>query len=403
MTTNLKELLHELDFHRFKAALSLRNAFIQEKIAGSYNNLQQISWLKEALRRSRSVGRVVTPEGLGTGWLISNELLITNNHVIANQPKAGTAWIEFNYEVDWQGNVGEIDRFEIADLVKTNVELDYSILSLKGRPAEKYGFTSISDAHRPPLDSSATNYPVIIQHPRGGFKQIALTDNRLLTWDSNYIWYTTDTEPGSSGSPVYDQLWRPFALHHAGGPKRLPDGKWAVLNEGIILADIAIDAEEILGTREHLKAEIYDLVNSGLISDNSPELDLDWYLSNPRLHNSIKKDARGDNEVAPLLAAAAGVAVGVGAAHLAHRTSKEIIQDNLKMQLGPNLEVGVSELNTYTAGALSELVFVDLNSAEKLKNLNKVGKSEPYYEHAPLAAAFLAGVAAGAAAYKTGK
>lgn len=91
MTTNLKELLHELDFHRFKAALSLRNALIQEKIAGSYNNLKQISWLKEALRRSRSVGRVVTPEGLGTGWLISNELLITNNHVIANQPKAGTA------------------------------------------------------------------------------------------------------------------------------------------------------------------------------------------------------------------------------------------------------------------------------------------------------------------------
>nr|VFJ43578.1 MAG: Trypsin-like peptidase domain-containing protein [Candidatus Kentron sp. FM]VFJ44372.1 MAG: Trypsin-like peptidase domain-containing protein [Candidatus Kentron sp. FM]VFK06244.1 MAG: Trypsin-like peptidase domain-containing protein [Candidatus Kentron sp. FM] len=403
MFPNKRELSLEISFDRFKKSLAIRDSSKLEKIAAGYNNLQQISWLKEALRRSQSVGRVVTSEGLGTGWLISDELLITNNHVIAQQPNAGTAWIEFNYEVDWQGNVIEVDRYEIADLVKTKIELDYSILTLKGRPSDKYGYTEILDARRPSLNNSATNYPVIIQHPRGGFKQIALTDNRLVTFDDNLIWYTTDTEPGSSGSPVYDQLWRPFALHHAGGPKKLAGGNVVVLNEGVILADIVEDAGDLLGSKDHLKAEVYDLVNSRLFSETSPTLDLDWYMSNPRLHNSIKKDAKGNHEIAPLLAAAAGVAAGAAAAHWGHVTSKEAIQDSISMQLGSDMKVSIDNLSSYTSGTLSEYVFDTLNSTQNLKKLSHIGKKQSYYEVAPLAAAFLAGVAAGAAAYKAGK
>jgi V8-like Glu-specific endopeptidase len=31
------------------------------------------------------------------------------------------------------------------------------------------------------------------------------------------VQYLTDTEPGSSGSPVFDSQWRLVALHHSGG------------------------------------------------------------------------------------------------------------------------------------------------------------------------------------------
>ncbi len=51
---------------------------------------------------------------------------------------------------------------------------------------------------------------------------IGLNDNKTR------VRYTTDTEPGSSGSPCFNQNWELVALHHSGDPNWLPS--W---NEGI--------------------------------------------------------------------------------------------------------------------------------------------------------------------------
>jgi V8-like Glu-specific endopeptidase len=37
------------------------------------------------------------------------------------------------------------------------------------------------------------------------------------------VQYTTDTLPGSSGSPVFNDNWEVVALHHAGGPLKTND------------------------------------------------------------------------------------------------------------------------------------------------------------------------------------
>lgn len=401
----MKELTTDINVKSFDAAFAIENSMKLEKIVPGYNNLQQLSWLREALRRAQSVGRIVTPLGLGTGWLISEELVLTNNHVIDSQPKSSTCWIEFNYEVDWQGKPAPVDRCEIEDLVKTAKFLDYSILSVKGRPGEKYGFTDIRKSKRPSLTSSATHYPVVIQHPRGGFKQVALTDNLLVTVGQTQVWYTTDTEPGSSGSPVYDQLWRPFALHHAGGPKRLDDGRVVILNEGIILSEVVADAGDIIGFSEHLSNVVSDLISSGCFDPDAQAVDLDWYLNNPRLHSAIKLDGRGDNEIAMLLAAASGVAAGAAAAHWAHVTSKENVDtsDILKLNFSSSYAVEVPGVEAMSADMIFEYLYHELKSEEAKSYLKGVGRDNPYFEFASLAAAFLSGVAAGAVAYKAGK
>lgn len=401
----MKELTIGMNVKGFEAAFASENSMKLEKIVPGYNNLQQLSWLREALRRAQGIGRVVTPSGLGTGWLISDDLVLTNNHVVGSKPKSGTCWIEFNYEVDWQGNPAPVERYEINDLAKTSKVLDYSILSVKGRPGEKYGFTDIRNAKRPLLTSSATHYPVIIQHPRGGFKQVALTDNLLVTMDETYAWYTTDTEPGSSGSPVFDQLWRPFALHHAGGPKRLEDGRVVILNEGIILSQVVADAVDILGFSEHVPNVVSDLISSGCFDLDAQAVDLDWYLSNPRLHNAIKYDTRGDNEIGPLIAAAAGVAAGAAAAHWAHVTSKEKVSPSraLTITLSPSYAVEILNAEDMSSDMLFEYLYNELRAEKAKPYLKDVGSDKPYFEVAALAAAFLAGVAAGAAAYKAGK
>ncbi len=40
-----------------------------------------------------------------------------------------------------------------------------------------------------------------------------------------FLHYQTDTTPGSSGSPVYNDQWELVALHHSGYPRRNPSGK----------------------------------------------------------------------------------------------------------------------------------------------------------------------------------
>jgi hypothetical protein len=52
--------------------------------------------------------------------------------------------------------------------------------------------------------------------PLGSGLSFSLQDNLLLDWDQRRVHYRTPTEPGSSGSPVFDDLWRLVALHHAG-------------------------------------------------------------------------------------------------------------------------------------------------------------------------------------------
>jgi V8-like Glu-specific endopeptidase len=78
------------------------------------------------------------------------------------------------------------------------------------------------DPERPPLvinpapiELAATSYlPVnIIQHPRGEPKRVAFRNNLVTAADAQLIRYFTDTDFGSSGSPVCGDDWRVVALH----------------------------------------------------------------------------------------------------------------------------------------------------------------------------------------------
>jgi endonuclease G len=58
----------------------------------------------------------------------------------------------------------------------------------------------------------------IIQHPSGWPKMISVRNNILTARTDHTLLYETDTEQGSSGSPVFNDDWQLVALHHWGEP-----------------------------------------------------------------------------------------------------------------------------------------------------------------------------------------
>lgn len=78
----------------------------------------------------------------------------------------------------------------------------------------------------------------VVQHPQGRRKEVALQENHIDDIYVNHVRYTTDTEPGSSGSPVFSNGWDLKAIHHAGGEK--VNGQW-VNNQGVRMDRIVAD------------------------------------------------------------------------------------------------------------------------------------------------------------------
>ena len=68
-----------------------------------------------------------------------------------------------------------------------------------------------------------------MQHPKGELKQIVIRNNTLVDLPDppldQFAHYETDTEQGSSGSPVFNDEWEVIALHHSGVPRTNADGQ----------------------------------------------------------------------------------------------------------------------------------------------------------------------------------
>jgi len=81
-------------------------ADVLEKIIGE-NTLRPISFLQQGLQVARSVAyigvRTSQMRGSGTGFLVTEDLLLTNNHVLPHSNLLSNTIFRFNYEENFQG------------------------------------------------------------------------------------------------------------------------------------------------------------------------------------------------------------------------------------------------------------------------------------------------------------
>ena len=104
-------------------------------------------------------------------------------------------------------------------------ELDFTLVAVResadgGAKLADFGFKHLADSSDEILAGESVT---IIQHPGGEPKQIALRENFVLALPDaadRYLYYQTDTTPGSSGSPVFNDDWEVVALHHSGYARR---------------------------------------------------------------------------------------------------------------------------------------------------------------------------------------
>jgi hypothetical protein len=288
-----------------------------EKVVG-LNNLLRIAWLSRGLELAAPVCRIVAPAGDGSGFLIATDLLLTNHHVLPDETSADASTAEFNYQVNWAGDLEPVRRYTLdSTRFRTSEALDYTIVRVKESPGDLFGFVDLSKRGQPTVN----DFVSIIQHPQGGTKQICFTDNKVSAVFGDLLQYSTDTEPGSSGSPVFNQAWEIVGLHHRGGGLAGPDGKKYFTNEGIQIASVMRDAAAFLGLSDtlyelafaDLRAELVGLVDA---TDTPPDPDAlagELLRTRPRFSSVLddwsKLNARpGDG--AALTLAIAGAAIG---------------------------------------------------------------------------------------------
>ena len=209
------------------------------------NDFVGTRYLDAGVAAARAVGRILVKDsrgrlvGYGTGSMISPHLMMTNHHVLDNAQAAAASQVEFDYQDGIDGSLLDVttfdfdpDRFFIADEA-----LDFAIVAVRAADDElgPFGFNRLIDSDGTAL---VGEFVTIVQHPRGNKKQVALRENRIVDRPESFLHYAADTEPGSSGSPVFNDQWEVVALHHASvrAPEHTEFG--GVLNEGIRITAI---------------------------------------------------------------------------------------------------------------------------------------------------------------------
>ena len=204
------------------------------------NDIVGTWWLDAGRKAASAVARISTLRGSATGFLISENLMMTNHHVFDSAEQASDPDNELNFTLERR----EFQREAAGEGV---ARPRHSVRSERGarfrdrRRQETSGRPVSGRGVRPCprgllLGKTVVGTPLnIVQHPNGEPKKVAFRNNVMnAVKGKNFVVYLTDTDPGSSGSPVFNDRWQLVALHHLSQPKLNEDGQPIDINGKLV-------------------------------------------------------------------------------------------------------------------------------------------------------------------------
>ncbi len=253
-----------VDFPANQSASTLKRL---QKVFDENTPYREIDWLKTALRRSQSVARLGSSlfTGDGTGFVFdggvigphfkNRNLLMTNAHVCTNDNKLRTflrqqARIEPLLPSDVvvgflgvESNGSGPRPIRVKRLLYTSPPAmfaqstgdgqkgyDATLLELVAIPTEAPPLSVVGEGSSVQINDRVN----VIGYPKGRTLSVSIQDNQVSQVDRKHLWYRAPTDPGSSGSPVFDQDWNVVGLHHSFSPEHQA-------NEGIQIQRIIED------------------------------------------------------------------------------------------------------------------------------------------------------------------
>jgi len=198
------------------------------------DKLVSVSFLLKGAIIQDCVCKIVTRYGSATGFLVAKDILMTNHHVFpdVNHAREAKAIFGFNDPHDSTS----IKTVLVKEFIYANSELDFALVTITEQMPKFIVLPSDQ------LEYAPKQHANIIEHPGGNAKMISLRSNEITEVYTNAIEYTSDTEPGSSGSPVFDNDWDLIALHSRAG-KQDTNGKW-ISNKGFRIDQIVVHIKQ---------------------------------------------------------------------------------------------------------------------------------------------------------------
>lgn len=208
-----------------------------------------VAFLEQGLRRAPAVCRLTVGMGgswyYGTAFRIGRRTLLTNHHVLHDwkhdREPADQVQAAFGYELDTDGTLRKptVIRCDPATIRGEGAH-DFAVIDVAEPLPDEIPVLSIEAG----ATVAADDRVYIVQHPGGLPKKIGLHNNLVRHADQDVIQYWTDTEQGSSGSPVFDERWQVVGLHHRWVDVQAGDGP-VYRNQGRAIARVVARMEAL--------------------------------------------------------------------------------------------------------------------------------------------------------------
>lgn len=184
---------------------------------------------RSGLDRARSVGNLLMNGAFSVGTvfamrgddlhpsLAGRTVLVTNEHVVPdpareNRIQASELLAQFDGVAGPDGKALMLGNLR-AIWRSPREQLDVTVLVSDDAAVEQLSGLDVAPVLPVVRDGA---YVYVIGHPGGGGLQLSIRGNDLIDQDGTRIHYRAPTSKGSSGSPVFDDVWRLIGVHHKG-------------------------------------------------------------------------------------------------------------------------------------------------------------------------------------------